>query len=112
MPPATQSDACIVVLMTAKDLESATRMGRAVVGEKLAACMNVVPSVRSIYEWQGAIQDETEVLCLLKTRASLFAALKDRLVALHEYDVPEVIALPMSAGHAPYLDWLLKNTLA
>lgn len=96
----------VVVLSTCPDRERALAIARALVEEGLAACVNVVDGVRSIYRWQGAVHDDAEVLCVAKTTAGRFEALKARLVALHPYEVPEVIALPVSAGHAPYLEWL------
>jgi len=95
-----------VVLVTAPDLEAGARIGRSLVEEGLAACANVVPGVRSIYRWQGAIQDDAEVLLIVKTRSSLVDALATRVRALHPYELPEVIALPVAGGSAPYLDWV------
>ena len=95
-----------VVLVTAPDAEAAARIGRALVEEGLAACANLVPGVRSIYRWQGAVHDDPEVLLILKTRAALSAALAERVRALHPYELPEVIALPVTGGSEPYLDWV------
>ena len=100
----------IVVYVTAANTEAAAELARVLVGERLAACGNVIGSLRSIYRWQGKIEDENEALLVLKTRASLFEALKDRILQLHSYEVPEVIALPVVAGHKPYLDWIDENT--
>lgn len=96
----------LVVLVTAPDADTAARIARTVVEERLAACGNIVPGLRSIYRWQGAVQDEPEVLLVLKTRRDAMEALRARVVALHPYEVPEVIALPVEAGHAPYLAWV------
>jgi periplasmic divalent cation tolerance protein len=68
--------------------------------------VNLVPPVRSIYRWQGELCDERETLAIIKTTRERFDALRERLVALHPYEVPEVIALPVEAGHPPYLDWV------
>jgi periplasmic divalent cation tolerance protein len=95
-----------VVLVTAPDLEVAARIARALVEEGLAACANLVPGVRSIYRWQGAVQDDAEVLLVLKTRASLGPALAARVRALHPYELPEVVALAVAGGSEPYLDWV------
>jgi periplasmic divalent cation tolerance protein len=95
-----------VVLVTAPDLEAGARIGRSLVEEGLAACANLVPGVRSIYRWQGAIHDDAEVLLIVKTRASLVEALAARVRALHPYELPEVLALPVSGGSEPYLDWV------
>lgn len=96
----------VVVLSTCPDRDRALAIARALVDEGLAACVNVLDGVRSIYRWQGAVHDDAEVLCVAKTTAARFEALRARLVELHPYEVPEVIALPVSAGHAPYLAWL------
>jgi periplasmic divalent cation tolerance protein len=104
------SDDAIVVLMTAPSTEKAAEIARAVVEEQLAACGNVLPGLRSIYRWQGEVCDEPEVLVLFKTRGPLFEPLRARLVELHPYDCPEVIALPIEAGHAPYLEWISAST--
>ncbi len=92
--------------MTAPDASLAEKIARALVDEQLAACVNLVPSVRSIYRWQGAVHDDAEVLCVIKTTRDAFARVRDRIIALHTYDVPEVIALAVDDGHAPYLAWL------
>lgn len=96
----------VVVYVTAPDQEVAARLARALVEEELVACCTLVPGVRSIYRWEGKIQDEGEVLIIAKTQASRVEALTARVVALHPYEVPEVIALPVHAGHAPYLAWV------
>jgi len=95
-----------VVLVTAPDLAAAERIGRSLVEEGLAACANLLPGVRSIYRWQGELHDEPEVLLIVKTRASLVAALAARVRALHPYELPEVLALPVAAGSEPYLAWV------
>ena len=100
----------VVVFMTAPDAEVAGRIASTLVDEKLVACVNVLPGLRSIYRWEDKLCDETEVLCLMKTRLNLFPALRDRIATLHPYQVPEVIALPLAAGSAPYLEWVRKST--
>jgi len=95
-----------VVLVTAPDLDTAARLGRALVEERLAACVNLVPGLRSIYRWEGALQDEAEVLLLVKTRADRLEALAVRVKELHPYALPEVLALPATGGSPAYLDWL------
>jgi periplasmic divalent cation tolerance protein len=99
----------VVVLVTAPTVESAAEMARALVEEGLAACGNVVPGVRSIYRWAGAIHDDPEAVLLLKTDRRLVAALKERLPALHPYQVPELLALPVEDGLSPYLAWLAAS---
>jgi periplasmic divalent cation tolerance protein len=95
-----------VVLVTAPDAEVGARIGRALVEEGLAACANLVPGIRSIYRWEGAVHDDAEVLLIVKTRAALSAALAARVRALHPYQLPEVVALPVAGGSEPYLDWV------
>jgi periplasmic divalent cation tolerance protein len=96
----------MLVLSTMPSPEKAAEIARTVVDEQLAACVNLVPAVRSIYRWQGAVQDDTETLAIMKTTAECCAALRARIVELHPYDVPEVIAVPIADGHAPYLAWV------
>jgi periplasmic divalent cation tolerance protein len=100
--------AVIVVFSTFPTEDKAADVARTLVSEGLCACVNLVPPVRSIYRWQGQIADERETLAILKTTRERFDALRERLVALHPYEVPEVIALPVEAGHPPYLDWVTR----
>jgi len=100
----------VVVLVTAGSPEEAERIGRTVVEERLAACANLLGRVRSIYRWQGAVEDAVEQLLLLKARAADVEALAARVRALHSYEVPEVVALPIDGGLAPYLAWLAEST--
>lgn len=100
----------VVVMMTAGSEEAAASMARSVVAEGLAACVSLVPRVRSIYAWEGQVSDETEVLAILKTRADLFGALRDRLRELHDYQTPEVLALPVADGLEAYLSWVVEAT--
>ncbi|MFO1188692.1 MAG: divalent-cation tolerance protein CutA [Alphaproteobacteria bacterium] len=99
-----------LVYMTASSDEEALRIGRALVGERLAACVNVIPGMRSIYWWDGRIQDDQETVLIAKTRTDLIAALTERVKALHSYAVPCVVALPITAGNKAYLDWLTGET--
>jgi periplasmic divalent cation tolerance protein len=96
----------VVVLSTFPSSEKAAEIARVLVDERLCACVNLVPAVRSIYRWQGAIHDDAEVLAIVKTTAERVEALRDRLIALHPYEVPEAIVLPVTGGHAPYLAWV------
>jgi periplasmic divalent cation tolerance protein len=100
----------IVVLVTTPTAERAAELARALVEERLAACGNVVPGLRSIYRWEGKIEDEAEALLLLKTTRARFGALRARVLELHPYQVPEVIALPVEAGSAAYLAWISAET--
>jgi len=100
------TEAVHVVLVTAPDSKVAAELARRLVEEGLAACVNLVPGVRSIYRWQGALQEDAEILLIAKTRAALVDALAARVRALHPYELPEVIALAVAAGSEPYLDWV------
>jgi periplasmic divalent cation tolerance protein len=100
----------LLVLTTLPSPDAAAAIAKKVVGEKLAACANILPAVRSIYFWQGKAQDENEVLVLLKTRRPQYERLKARILELHPYDVPEVIAIAVEQGHQAYLDWITRET--
>ena len=100
----------VVVLVTAGSAEEAGRIGRTLVEERLIACANVVGPIRSVYRWQGEVQEASEHLLVLKARAADFTALEARVCALHGYEVPEVLALAVRAGSAPYLAWLAEAT--
>jgi len=100
----------VVVLVTASSAEEAAGIGRTLVEERLAACANVIGPIRSIYRWQGAVEEAEERLVVLKARAADVPALETRVRALHSYEVPEVLALPVTAGSAPYLAWLADAT--
>jgi len=100
----------MLVLTTLPSAEAAAELAKAVVEEKLAACANLLPAVRSIYRWQGRVQDESEVLVLFKTRQEHFERLRARLLELHPYEIPEVLAVPVEQGYQAYLDWLGQET--
>ena len=100
----------IVVFITAPDEEMAAVIARALVEESLAACVNIVRGIRSIYSWQGNIEDETEVLMIAKTKKGLFDKLSQRVKELHSYQTPEIIALPVIAGSPEYIAWLNDAT--
>jgi periplasmic divalent cation tolerance protein len=104
----TESDV-VVALSTAPSLEKGADIARALVDEQLAACVNLVPGVRSIYRWQGEVCDEAEVLCVIKTRRARVEALRARLVTLHPYQVPELVVLDVRGGHLPYLSWVAES---
>jgi periplasmic divalent cation tolerance protein len=99
----------IVIFVTAGSETEAEKIARALVEEQLAACVNILSPIRSIYRWQGQVADDREWLLLIKTRAERFAAVESRVKALHSYQVPEVIALPIVAGMEGYLRWLQEN---
>ncbi len=100
------------VLMTAPDPETATALGRRLVEERLAACVNLVPGVTSVYWWEGGVQEDQEVLMVLKTRVSMVSALVQRAVELHPYEVPEVLVLPVESGSERYLEWVRQECRA
>jgi periplasmic divalent cation tolerance protein len=95
-----------VVLTTAPSTDVAEGLGATIVAERLAACATVVPGITSIYRWEGEVRHEGEVLVILKTTESCVERLRARLVDLHPYDVPEVVAMKVEAGHEPYLSWV------
>ncbi|MDX1482892.1 MAG: divalent-cation tolerance protein CutA [Alphaproteobacteria bacterium] len=101
---------CVVLYVTAADAEEAARIGRTLVEERLAACANVLPGVRAIYRWEGAVQDEAEAVLIAKTEASCVAAATDRIKALHSYELPCVVALPVAGGNAAFLEWIEAET--
>jgi periplasmic divalent cation tolerance protein len=103
-------DDFVVVLVTAGSAEEAARIARTLVEERLAACGNVVGPVRSIYRWKDAVEDAAEHLLVLKARAADAAAVEARVRALHSYEVPEMLALPVQAGSASYLAWIAEAT--
>ncbi len=99
-----------LVLSTCPDQETALALGRRLVEQGLAACVNVVPGLTSIYRWEGVVQQEPEVLLLIKTRADRLPELTEALRRLHTYDLPEIIALPITAGLPEYLNWISQCT--
>jgi periplasmic divalent cation tolerance protein len=110
MPNAPRSSQFVVVLVTCPNRQVGETIGRTLVEERLAACANVIPGVTSIYRWQGKVCQDREVLLLIKTRRSRFAALTCRVQTLHSYAVPEIVALPLFAGSPPYLAWVWDAT--
>lgn len=102
--------AALIALCTCPDAAVADRIAHALVEERLAACVNRLAGVASTYRWNGAVSVESEVLLVIKTARERYAALEARIVELHPYEVLEVIAIPIGAGYAPYLDWIAKET--
>ena len=96
----------VVALCAVGSAEDAERIARALVERRVAACVNVVPGVTSFYRWEGEVARDAEWLLVMKTTAARFEALREAVVELHPYDVPEVVELPIERGHAPYLDWI------
>lgn len=95
-----------LVLTTVGDREAAERLARTLVEERLAACVNVLPAMQSVYRWKGQIESAVEQLLVIKTRTADYAAVESRIRALHPYELPEVIAVPIVAGLPAYLAWL------
>ncbi len=106
------AEECCVVFVTVGKREEAEKIAEAVVGERLAACCSLTAGVRSIYQWKGEICRDEETLLILKTRRERFEALRARIKDLHSYEVPEIIALPIIAGHADYMKWICNETRA
>ena len=102
--------AAILVLCTAPDEDVATRLARGLVNERLAACVNLLPGVRSFYRWKGEVHEDPEVQLLIKTRASRLEALEVYLEREHPYEVPEIVAVPLARVEAKYLKWMVEQT--
>lgn len=101
----------VVVLVTAGSAGEAERIAQALVGERLAGCVNLVGPVRSVYRWREAVEAAEEHLLIVKARAADLALVEERIRALHSYDVPEVLALPAAAGSEAFLAWLAAVTV-
>lgn len=101
-----------VVLVTVQNQAQGRQIGEALVAERLAACVNQVPGIWSIYHWQGRIEREPEELLIIKTREALLPQIIARVKDLHSYQVPEIIALPILGGSQAYLDWVTEETKA
>lgn len=102
----------IFVYVTAGSGEEASRLARTLVEERLAACANVLGGMRSVYRWQGKVEEAEEVVVILKSTTERFAALEARVKALHSYECPCVVALPIAEGSGAYLDWIVAETQA
>lgn len=100
----------IIVFITASSEDEAAKIARALVEARFAGCVNMLKGIRSIYTWQGKVEDESEVLMIAKTRRDLFEALLKKVKELHSYSVPEIIAFPIVEGSADYLNWLKEVT--
>jgi periplasmic divalent cation tolerance protein len=104
-----QGSDAIVVLVTAANGEEATRLADMLVGAHLAACVQILPEMESVYRWQGKIEREAEILLIAKTTKAKFDELEREVRALHSYETPEIVAIPLVAGSKPYLKWLLTS---
>jgi periplasmic divalent cation tolerance protein len=101
-----------VVFTTAGSTAEAAKIAHALVERRLAACVNILPQARSIYRWQGKVEDAAEVLLVIKTTATRFSAVRDTIFELHSYDVPECICMPVTDGSPDYLKWLTESVQA
>jgi periplasmic divalent cation tolerance protein len=99
-----------IVLTNAGSQEEARKIAHALVERRLAACVNIVPHLESIYRWQGKVETAEEWLLLIKTQADLFNRVSDAVKELHSYDLPECVMLEVAAGSSEYLDWIAENT--
>ncbi|GAA0254646.1 divalent-cation tolerance protein CutA [Rhodanobacter caeni] len=106
------SDTVLLCYCSCPDDASAQALADALVGERLAACVSRLPGVRSTYRWQGAVTTDSEQLLLIKTTAARFEAMKARLLALHPYELPELVGVPVTQAHDAYLDWVRAQITA
>lgn len=100
-----------IALTTISSLEEGRRLARLLVEGRLAACVNLVPNLTSVYRWKGAVEESSEVLLLIKTSAELLGPLEAALRELHPYELPEVLVLGITSGSQPYLDWILGSVV-
>ena len=100
----------LLVMTNLGDVASAQMLARALVEQRLAACVNILPAVQSIYRWNGAVEQAAEVTLVIKTTIARYAELEQAIRALHPYELPEVIAVPVSAGLPAYLEWIAQET--
>ncbi len=103
-------DTVLLVYSTAPDGETAKKIAQGLVEKKLAACVSMVPGLLSVYRWQGAVEEATEVCLMIKTTQRQLLALSEQLVAMHPYDVPELIALSVTDGLPAYMQWVREET--
>jgi periplasmic divalent cation tolerance protein len=99
----------IVVFLTASSGEEATRLADLLIGAHLAACVQILPAMESVYRWKGNIERQSEILLIAKTTAAKFVDLEREVRALHSYETPEIIAVPLVAASKPYLLWLTES---
>jgi periplasmic divalent cation tolerance protein len=102
----------LIVFTTYPDAESALRAAKLIVQQKLAACVNILPQMTSVYEWRGEARTDTEHLLLVKTAAARYSALEAAIVGAHPYELPEIIATPIARGLGGYLEWIAAQTTA
>lgn len=103
------SDKAIIVFVTTPSHSDAADIARTIVSERLAACVNIIPGIRSIFYWEEKVQDEQETLMIIKSSAELFEDLKKRIIMTHPYSVPEIISVEIQQGHQEYLNWIFET---
>ncbi len=103
---ALEATQVVTLLTTTTSKEEASRIARVLVSERLAACANIIPGISSVYRWNEEVQEEKETLLVIKTTVAQVDALEARVVELHSYDVPELLAIPVVGGHQPYITWV------
>lgn len=103
-------DTYIIVYTSCASAEKAAKIAQALVTQKLAACVNIVDNISSVYQWQGEIEQSKETLLMIKTQQTLFKRVQKAIQELHEYELPEIIAVPIEAGEANYLNWIQSAT--
>ncbi|HVN64809.1 MAG TPA: divalent-cation tolerance protein CutA [Candidatus Binataceae bacterium] len=103
-------DGAIAILTTVGRQRQAASIARTLVDEQMAACVNIVGPVRSVYRWQGAVHDDREFLLVIKTRADRYPVVERRIREIHPYELPELIAIGVNRGSKPYLDWLVESS--
>lgn len=105
----SKSKGCVAVLVTCPNRASAKKLADALIGRKLAACVNILPEVQSVFRWKGKTERAAECLLIIKAAHGRLLALQRAVIAIHPYDVPEIIALPIVAGYRPYLNWVRQS---
>ncbi|HVQ39096.1 MAG TPA: divalent-cation tolerance protein CutA [Pyrinomonadaceae bacterium] len=109
---ANDPTAAIAVLITAPNSDEAAKLAEMLVGRRLAACVQILPGIESVYRWQGKIERQPEVLILVKTTRARFDELERGVRAIHSYETPEIVGWPLTLGSAPYLEWLSASLQA
>lgn len=110
MQPALHNNSVLLVITQVPDADTAQKIARSLVERKLAACVNILAPCQSIYNWQGAVEDSSEIPLLIKTTAARYGALEAAISAMHPYELPEIVALPLSHGLPEYMQWVANET--
>lgn len=105
------SEKAIVVFVTTPSHSDAADIAKTIVSERLAACVNIIPNIRSIFFWENKVQDEQETLMIIKTAQTLFEQLKKRIITIHPYSVPEIISIEINEGNQEYIKWIYETVL-